>query len=76
VREFENLRNVLESQILSHSILIFRTTIHISKIYESLISILENFSSSHFLCKCHNLVRSIPLSYAIAVTWLFVSIML
>jgi hypothetical protein len=47
--ECENLRNVLESQILSNSILTFSTTIHIIKIYEPLIFIFENFSSTHFL---------------------------
>jgi len=74
-RMWENLRIVLESQILSNSILIFSTTIHIIKIYEPLIFIFENFSSSHFY-KCQILSHSIPLSYSIALRWLFVSIML
>lgn len=67
--ECEKLRNVLQSQIVSHSILIFSTTIHIIIIYEPLIFILENFSSSHFLYKCQILSHSIPLSYSIALTW-------
>ncbi len=42
---------------------------------EPLIFIFENFSSSYFY-KCQILSHSIPLSYSIALTWLFVSIML
>jgi hypothetical protein len=60
-RMWENLRNVLESQILSNSILIFSTTIHIIKILNHLSSFLRTFLVHtftnvrffHILFHCH-----------------------